>query len=84
MTSFRTILVPLDGSELSEQALPLAQRLAAATGAGLDLVRVHTGPTAWEVYTEATAGAAAPGPDTTVEEAAYLEQRAAEARVDWR
>jgi nucleotide-binding universal stress UspA family protein len=81
MTIFRTILVPLDGSRLSEQALPLAQRLAAATGAALQLVRVHVNPTAWEVYTDAVAGGSAPIPDTTSEEAAYLDERAAQARA---
>lgn len=35
----RTILVPLDGSPLSEQALPIAGPLAAPTGARLLLVR---------------------------------------------
>lgn len=35
----RTILVPLDGSPASEQALPHACRLARTTGAGLLLVR---------------------------------------------
>lgn len=42
---FRTILVPLDGSKLSEQALPVATSLAAATGARLLLVRA-----AWVPY----------------------------------
>ncbi len=46
MTIFRTILVPLDGSQLSEQALPLAQRLAAATSTDLELVQIHTTATA--------------------------------------
>ncbi len=36
---FRTILAPLDGSELSERALPTAIRLAQATGGRLVLVR---------------------------------------------
>ncbi len=36
----RTILVPLDGSPLSEAALPYATELAASTGATLALVRV--------------------------------------------
>jgi len=35
-----TILVPLDGSPLAEQALPFAERLAAATSARLILSRV--------------------------------------------
>jgi nucleotide-binding universal stress UspA family protein len=81
MTIFRTILVPLDGSGLSEQALPLAQRLAEATGAGLELVRVHTTAAAWEMYTEAMAGGSGTAPDTTAEEAAYLEERAARVRT---
>jgi nucleotide-binding universal stress UspA family protein len=81
MTIFRTILVSLDGSQLSEQALPFAQRLAAATGAGLELVRVHTTATAWQVYTEAMAGGLEPVPDTTSEEAAYLDERAAQAQA---
>jgi nucleotide-binding universal stress UspA family protein len=36
-----TILVPLDGSPLAEQALPVAARLARATGAALHLAHVH-------------------------------------------
>ncbi|MBL8796281.1 MAG: universal stress protein [Planctomycetia bacterium] len=38
---YRTILVPLDGSAFSEQALPLAGGLARAAGAVLHLVQVH-------------------------------------------
>lgn len=37
---FQHILVPLDGSELAEQALPVAKRLARASGGSLLLVRV--------------------------------------------
>lgn len=37
---FRTILVPLDGSEPAETALPIAARLARSTHATLVLVRV--------------------------------------------
>src|SRR5438874_8871028 len=36
----RTILVPLDGSELAEHALPYAERLAEATSARMILSRV--------------------------------------------
>jgi nucleotide-binding universal stress UspA family protein len=36
----RSIVVPLDGSPTSEESLPLADRIAAATGATLHLVRV--------------------------------------------
>lgn len=38
----RAILVPLDGSPLAEQALPVAARLARATDAALHLVHVHS------------------------------------------
>ncbi len=37
----QSLLVPLDGSEFSELALPLAQALAKATGASLHLAHVH-------------------------------------------
>ena len=37
---FQQIMVPLDGSELAEQALPCAARLGVATGATLHLVHV--------------------------------------------
>ena len=36
-----SLLVPLDGSEFSERALPLARALARATGASLHLAHVH-------------------------------------------
>ena len=39
-TVYRRIIVPLDGSELAEQALPQAEALARLTGAPLHLVRV--------------------------------------------
>ncbi|MGQ9925870.1 MAG: universal stress protein [Chloroflexaceae bacterium] len=38
---FRTILAPLDGSKIAEQALPTAARIARASGAALHLVYVH-------------------------------------------
>lgn len=41
--SYRTLLVPLDGSGFAEQALAEAQLLAAATGAALVLVSVVAG-----------------------------------------
>jgi nucleotide-binding universal stress UspA family protein len=43
---FRSILVPLDGSPLAEQALPLASRIAGAAGGKLRLALVHQVPPA--------------------------------------
>lgn len=43
---FRTVLVPLDGSPLAEQAVPLAARLAQRAGSKLRLVLVHQLPSA--------------------------------------
>src|SRR5947199_2220997 len=43
---FKRILVPLDGSERAERALPIAARLARASGSSIFLVRVvSTAPT---------------------------------------
>jgi nucleotide-binding universal stress UspA family protein len=41
---FSTVVVPLDGSELAERALPYAVRFAAERGGRLVLVRVALGP----------------------------------------
>lgn len=41
---FTQIMVPLDGSELAERALPYAERLAALTGGTLHLARVIEQP----------------------------------------
>lgn len=38
---FRQLLVPLDGSTLAEQALPIAARLAQESGGRVDIVMVH-------------------------------------------
>jgi nucleotide-binding universal stress UspA family protein len=43
---FRSILVPLDGSPLAEQAVPLAARVAQRAGGKLRLVLVHESPPA--------------------------------------
>jgi len=37
----RSVLVPLDGSNFGEQALPLALKIAGLASAGLELVHVH-------------------------------------------
>jgi nucleotide-binding universal stress UspA family protein len=38
---FKSLLVPLDGSEFSERSLPLVRGIAQATGASLHLAHVH-------------------------------------------
>lgn len=50
---YRSVLLPLDGSRLSEQALPLAQALAGQTGAQLEVVHVHDreDDSDWELVT---------------------------------
>lgn len=45
-STFRSILVPLDGSPFAEQALPLAARIAERTGGKLRLALVHELPSA--------------------------------------
>jgi nucleotide-binding universal stress UspA family protein len=47
---YRSILVPLDGSQLSERSLPLAQALARRAGAALHLAHVHI-PSSAPLYT---------------------------------
>ena len=49
---FRHLLVPLDGSRMSESALPAAARLAARTGATLTLVHVIEKHAPSEVHSE--------------------------------
>jgi nucleotide-binding universal stress UspA family protein len=74
MQPIRKILVPLDGSPVAEQALPLAARVAAATGARLEMVTVHHPVSALalsEVPLDPTTEL-----DTTAGEAAYLTSRA--------
>jgi nucleotide-binding universal stress UspA family protein len=44
---FQRIMVPLDGSELAERALPLAGQIAKAMGAKLYLVRAVEAPDLW-------------------------------------
>lgn len=54
------ILLPLDGSTLAEQALPLAEAVARAFGAEIIVLRVITPVTSPYVYGDALAGYAAP------------------------
>lgn len=68
---FRTILVPLDGSALSQQALPLAVSLAKESGAALTLVRAIS-PTA-DVVTGTALTGLPPIPLNDVYEALYTQ-----------
>jgi nucleotide-binding universal stress UspA family protein len=52
MTLQGLILVPLDGSDLAEKALPVAAELARRTGASLRLVHVHVPIAADPIYVE--------------------------------
>jgi nucleotide-binding universal stress UspA family protein len=45
----RTILVPLDGSQFAEHALPTAIAIARRTGAALELITVDRAPVSWVV-----------------------------------
>lgn len=47
---FRQIMIPLDGSELAEKALPYAEHVAAASDATLHLVCVVEPPSAVRAY----------------------------------
>jgi nucleotide-binding universal stress UspA family protein len=49
---YRSILVPLDGSPLSEYALPIACDIARRSGAELHLVHVHVRATPAPIYVE--------------------------------
>ena len=57
MTStMRHILIPLDGSDLAERAIPVAARLAKATeGSAISLVRIVRAPTEFETSATDTA-----------------------------
>lgn len=52
MLTLRSILVPLDGSQFSEQAIPLAAEIARRSGAILRIARVHQTPAAWATAME--------------------------------
>lgn len=49
MALYQHIIVPLDGSELSAQALPAARMLAQAAGARITLLRSFTAAPNWQV-----------------------------------
>ena len=75
---FQRIVVPLDGSELAERALPQAEELARLTGAPIHLVRVIdiTAPLRYSAYGWAieTAGLESLLDDERASARAYLER----------
>jgi nucleotide-binding universal stress UspA family protein len=68
----KSILVPLDGSGFSEQALPWAACLARATGSLLELVRVHDPVPPWTIASEGAVAATAFDPSIRDGEEQYL------------
>ena len=79
MTSFNRILVPLDGSELAEQALPFARQLLSG-GGSLHLATVHGLAPVWVGVDAAMAMAMADDAHLATTEA-YLESVAARFRA---
>lgn len=73
----KSILVPLDGSPFSEQALPWAACLAKVTGAHLELVRVHDPVPAWTIAAEGAVAATTVDPSIRDAEEQYLANSAA-------
>jgi nucleotide-binding universal stress UspA family protein len=73
---FRRIVVPLDGSELANEALPEAQKLAKHLGVPIQLVRA-VDPTTWMPYAAGAEPAPALSPEVTVR---IIDQARQEAR----
>jgi nucleotide-binding universal stress UspA family protein len=79
MSSFNRILVPLDGSELAEQALPFARQLLSG-GGSLHLATVHGLAPVW-VGVDAAMAMATAGDEHLVSTRAYLESVAVRFRA---
>lgn len=73
----KSILVPLDGSPFSEQALPWAACISRVAGAHLELVRVHDPVPPWTIATEGAVAATAVDPAIRDAEEQYLANCAA-------
>jgi nucleotide-binding universal stress UspA family protein len=71
--SFRAILVPLDGSEIGQQAIEVAARLARHAGAALHLAMAHQPPPAGLLASELPRVAEEVEAESRAREAAYLE-----------
>ncbi len=75
---YKRILIPLDGSEFAEAALPHARALAACTGAELVLLRVAVQPLYGSISPDSSPSIRA---DTEAEASAYLDRVAGELRA---
>ena len=73
----KSILVPLDGSQFAEQALPWAACLAKVCGAHLELARVHDPVPPWTIATEGAVAATTVDPTIRDAEEQYLANCAA-------
>lgn len=69
---YRSLVVPLDGSSVAEQALPLALSIARHAGAGITLVRVHV-PYALMYSDSMSPGTFQVDQDAKQQERAYLD-----------
>lgn len=74
---YRTLVVPLDGSPFAEQAIPTACTIARASGAHVELVRVH------RTYTFELGENSHWDAVTRRDETEYLARTAASAEVRW-
>jgi nucleotide-binding universal stress UspA family protein len=78
---FGSILVPLDGHSLAEQALPVARHLARQAGATLHLVTVQPPMSPLVLTSEVAAAAQELEEETSKDLAAYLDRIAGELRA---
>jgi nucleotide-binding universal stress UspA family protein len=81
MSGIRAILIPLDGSELAECALPAGISLARRLNAFVHLVRVHTAQPFYELSAEVVALTPENEAEQVTREEGYLEAVAADIRA---
>lgn len=80
--TYRSILVPLDGSAFAEQALPMAVQLAERSGAVLHLALVHVPVPGWYAAAEVAALNPSLEQEARTREAMYLDGAASRIRED--
>ncbi len=79
---FKSILVPLDGSEFSAQALPLAAHIARLSHATLDLVMVHQPLPVWYTPEAGIGDLSAFDDQARTREIHYMEAMAAQSSTE--